>query len=67
MLKTSENDIRLCHVFAFHYDVKGLFFHFLTFKRSSNPFDTTVAQASGTVLLVNYLKTSSVDSVTTCI
>ena len=52
-------------VSVFHYDVKMLLFRFLILQRTelSNYFDTIVAQPHGTVLLVNHLKTSSMDSV----
>ena len=32
-VKTSRFDTRLCYVLPFHYDVKMVFFHFLTFQR----------------------------------
>ena len=30
-IKTAKFDTRLCHVIPFHYGVKMVFFHFLTF------------------------------------
>ena len=67
-VKTSKFDTRLCHVLPFRYDVKMVFFHILTFQRtesrSSNLFDASVAQASVSFMLVDPLKTSSLDSVT---
>ena len=67
--KTSKIDTRLCHVLPFHYDVKLEFFHYLNFKRTESSgqvifFDARVAQAPWSLMLVDPLKTSSLDSVT---
>ena len=35
-LKSSKFDARLCHVLPVHYDVKMVFFHFLTFLRTES-------------------------------
>ena len=35
-VKTSKFDTRLCHVLLFNYDVKMLFFDFLTFQRTES-------------------------------
>ena len=35
-LKTSKFDTRLCHVLSFHYDVKMIIFHYLTFQRTES-------------------------------
>ena len=34
--KTSKCDTRLCHVLPLHYDVKMVFYHFLTFQRTES-------------------------------
>ena len=65
-VKNIKFDTRLCHGLSFHYDVKMVFFHFLTFQWT---------EASGQVIFLrqewhkhsNHFKTSSLDSVTTYI
>ena len=34
--KKSKFDTRLCHVLLFHYDVKMVFFNFLTFQQTES-------------------------------
>ena len=67
-VKTSRFDTRLCYVLPFHYDVKMVFFHFLTFQRIESSgqviFLMLEGQAPETFLLVDPLKTSPLDSVT---
>ena len=34
--KPSKFDTRLCHILPYHYDVKIVFCHFLTFQRTES-------------------------------
>ena len=56
--KILKFDTRLCHVLSFHYDVKMVFFHFLTFQRteSSGHFDARLAKTSGSFKLVDFFE-----------